>query len=199
MKNSNELSNWPWTPLYRDIPSEFYSLELDGPFEKCTLCESNVLNDPNCEYWIERIFRGSEPIIEYAICRQCHGSMSEELSVESMQKIEALFLENVDYESRFDRLREHLDDDDIDAWIGQCLVKNTPRVACRGGHQIIGHFVGDQILLDFAPIMLCEEFMEQVQEVISKKTRERLEDFVGTHFGMPPEFCDEPHFTPVLI
>ena len=63
------------------IPPVFHSLELGGPFRECLICEGNLLDcDSPKRYMIERIFRGTEPILEYAMCQACHHDMSQQIS-----------------------------------------------------------------------------------------------------------------------
>jgi hypothetical protein len=186
---------WPMVPGYRSIPREFHSL-LEGPFAKCMLCEEE-LAQPARRYFVERIFRGEEPIVEYAMCLNCQECMSSELSEDSQRNIQQFF-EQVDYESRVERLRAHVKDVGVEAWIDTCLVTGKRREECRG-YQIVGLCQGAELELSIAPFMLSDEAVEEVMKVISKQTRERLDDFMGDHFGMPPEFCERPDFFPVLI
>ena len=192
----NEEEHWPLLPGYRPISREFHSLELDGPFQHCMICNA-VLADDEVEYLVERIFRGTEPIVEYAMCTVCQQEMCSELSEESQEQIRQVF-ERVDYEARIDRLRESLGEDSVAPWLDRCILTGKRREECRG-YQIIGQFRGAQMCLSITPFMLSDQAVEEIMKVISKKTRDRLEGFMGDHFGMPPEFCEHPDFFPVLI
>lgn len=195
VSDDDEQDYWPLIPRHRTIPREFHSL-ADGPFQKCMLCEDD-LSHPAKRYFVERIFRGKEPIVEYAMCLNCQESISSELSEDSQRNIQQFF-ERVDYNSRIERLRRHVDDEGIEAWIDTCVVTGKRREDCRG-YQIVAICQGTELESAMAPLMLSDEAVEAVMKVISKQTRDRLDDFMGDHFGMPPEFCERPEFFPVLM
>lgn len=187
---------WPVFPRFRDIPATFHSLEAEGPFERCTGC-GRSLQDPDCRYAIERIFRGTEPIVEYAMCMECQDGICEELSAESLQRVRAFF-QGIDHSSRLARLQRHSGDDDIEPWIGECIVTGKRRSECSA-YQVVAVCRGMFIEVSAAPLMISDEGIEQVMELMSKKTRDRMEEFLGDTFGMPPEFCENPDFFPVLL
>lgn len=187
---------WPLIPRFRPIPTHFHSLEFEGPFTVCMICNGD-LNDFRRQYCIERIFHGTEPIVEYAMCLDCQQNMTSELSAGSLQSLEQFF-SALDHEGRIERLRKRLDEHSIDQWIDECLITGKRRVDCRG-YQIMGLFQGPELHLGITPFMFSAEGAAQLTAVLSKQTRERLHDFMGDQFGMPPEFCERPDFFPVLL
>ena len=82
-----------------EIPKQFHSLYHEGPFPKCVDCECDLLNEPT-QYFIERVFRGKEPICEMAMCLDCREKIAEELSEESMVKMKMFTDERFDPEMR---------------------------------------------------------------------------------------------------
>ena len=209
--NSDYSHLWPLVPKHCPIPAEFHSLELDGPFQKCLICHTELVS---CgQYFVERVFRGTEPILEYAICGPCQTEMTSELSRDSLARMEEFFA-SIDTESRVNRLRgllpatgeyEGLDDwdsdskiSDVEPWFAECLVTKKKRSQCRG-YQLIGSFSGNQLELGHAPFMLSSDVTEELSSLMSKTTRDRMGDFIGTYFGMPPEFQDNPSFWPALV
>lgn len=192
----DDLEYWPFLPRWCRIPELFHSLEKEGPFLRCTGCDAD-LQDSSRRYVIERIFRGKEPIVEYAMCTECQDGICEELSVESMERVQAMFRE-VNHDGRLERLRSQLDSDRVDEWIGECILTGKPLSDCHG-YQIIALCQGNRIELGAAPLMISDEGIEQIMQVLSKKTRDRLDDFLGDTFGMPPEFCQQPDFFPVIV
>ncbi len=191
------MANWPMLPRLVPIPNVFQSLEHDGPFTQCLRCECRLREDGR-EYFIERVFRGSEPIIEYAVCLQCHEAMCEELSEASRQSIDTFFRQHADFERRLRRLEEWGHRGDVDDWIGECLLTNTKRSECRE-YQVIAFCRGEYLELGATPFMISGEAVESLSELLSEQTRGWLEDFLGNHFGMPPEFCEPPSYTPILL
>lgn len=204
---------WPFMTLSCEIPREFHSL-ADGPFTRCMVCDADLI-EGDVRYLVERIFRGSEPIVEYAMCVACQEGMCSELSQESLQAIQEYY-QQVDFDARVDRLRNHLAattdpsdvaaafqdsavlDVDVSPWLDSCLVTGKPRSECHG-HQVIALCQGQRLELSVVPIMISNEAIEGLLKVISKKTRDRLDDFMGENFGMPPEFCEQPDMFPVLL
>ena len=193
--DQEEFELWPFVPRLAPIPTVFHSL-ADGPFTRCMICERD-LTEPSVRYLVERIFRGKEPIVEYALCFECQEGMCSELSEESLQRIEQ-FYQQLDFEARVERLRPHAESQDVSPWLENCLVTDNHVDDCHG-YQIMGVFQGPYVELSAIPMMLSSEAVEQILKLLSKKTRERLDDFMGDHFGMPPEFCEHPDFFPVLL
>ena len=190
------MSNDYYIPFsrYVPIPSLFHSLLADGPFEKCIECEMELLKSTE-PYVIERIFRGTEPIVELAVCLACREKISGELSELSRQRIQAFLEERVVWEDRIELLNE--EGDDASSWIDRCVINKTLRAECNE-YQIVGFCRGDQLALGPLPIMISGHAIEQINRLLSKSTRDRMEDFTDSHFGMPSEFRDLPN-TPFII
>ncbi|MDA0808886.1 MAG: hypothetical protein O2945_03860 [Planctomycetota bacterium] len=192
--------NWPPEPKFVPIPSDFYSLENDGPFNKCLKCEAELLQS-GTPYLIERVFVQQEPIVEYAMCEACVMASQSELSAESRQAVTDYMLSNLDVSQRLGRLSEwaEQDSDDASELMNRCLFSGTRAEDCRE-KQIAAWCQGDQMRVDHVfPMMISGVAIEELNGVLSEKTRGWIDDFVGDNFGMPPEFCDNPDFRPVLI
>ena len=185
---------WRFFTRLVPIPTIFHSLLNDGPFTHCIECNKELI-EADESYLIERVFRGTEPIMEYAMCFQCREKLSGELSRESLQRIEAHFEERVVLEDRIDLMLKE-SGEDVSQWIDECLVTKRHRGDCRE-YQIMAACKGDKLALGPTPFMISGEAADEVGKLLSKQTRERLGEFTETHFGMPPEFCDSPK--PVLF
>lgn len=172
-----------------DIPECFHSLYHSGPFTRCIACERDLLED-NCRYIVERSFHGQEPIFELAVCETCHENFSKELSKDSLLRINAHIEERVDFEQRYEHTLE-FSSADISSWTQQCLLSKTPRTECKK-YQIIAMCQGSQMRLDIFPVMISDLAANELQKLMSKKTRERHEELVQEFFGMPSEFADSP-------
>jgi hypothetical protein len=176
-------------PRWVPIPETFQSLQYDGLFTKCIECERELL-DGSCLYWIERVFRGTEPIFEMAMCMTCREKIAEELSEDSRMRINAYVEERLDVEMRHTETQQW-PDDQLDLWLERCALTKRPLAECRT-YQIAGACVGPLLSIDMLPIMISDQAGEEMQKLMSKKTRDRLGDMVNDYFGMPPEFADEP-------
>lgn len=192
--------NWPPVPKFVPIPQDFHSLECDGLFEKCLKCEVELLTSGS-PYLIERVFVQQEPIVEYAMCEACVLESQGELSAESRQAVTDYMLSNIDVGQRLGRLSEWAEDggDNASELMDRCLVSGTPATESRE-KQIAAWCLGDQMRVDHVfPLMISGVAIEELNGVLSEKTKGWIDDFVGDNFGMPPEFCDNPDFRPVLI
>lgn len=194
-----EFQPYGFAPKRIDIPPIFHSLLTDGLFQSCVECERPLLADAVSgdnesrlvPYFVDRVFRGTEPIVEYAMCLPCREKMCSELSKESTQRIQAYTEERVVLEDRLAMVGED-DWDDLDKWLGKCLITKEPREGCNE-YQVVAACFGDQMIIGPTPYMISGTASREVSKLLSKKTRDRMGDFMNTHFGMPPEFADNPN------
>jgi hypothetical protein len=88
---------------------------------------------------------------------------------------------------------------DASELMDRCLFSGTLAEDSRE-KQIAAWCHGDRMRVDHVfPLMISGVAIEELNGVLSEKTRGWIDDFVGDNFGMPPEFCDNPDFRPVLI
>ncbi|MGZ0169820.1 MAG: hypothetical protein ACKVHE_09700 [Planctomycetales bacterium] len=187
-------------PKFVPIPRDFHSLENAGPFEKCLKCEAELLQS-GTPYLIERVFVQQEPIVEYAMCEACVLASQSELSAESRQAVTDYMLSNLDVGERLLRLSDWSEQgtDDPAELMDRCLFSGMLAEDSRE-KQIAAWCCGDQMRVDHVfPLMISGVAIEELNGVLSEKTRGWIDDFVGDNFGMPPEFCHNPDFRPVLI
>lgn len=183
-------------PLFVPIPPVFQSLEKDGPFEKCINCDTFLLDGTT--YLIERAFKGSEPIIEMAVCLECHDRLAQELSQESREKMTEFMKGRVDQKARNKLMLKSECVSEVDTWLSNCLLTGAASEDCQE-RQIYGLCIGDQMILDQMPFMISGAGIEEMTGLLSEQTKGWMHDFMDKNFGMPPEFCDSPDFSPLLI
>lgn len=196
MNNNESLNLFP--PFeFCEIPPLFQSLELDGLFKKCCLCECEVLAEPAEPYLIERIFRGPEPIVEYAMCFRCRMCQQEGLSEESLLRLQQLWDERVDQDARTARLLAAYKAGEItvDGWTEHCVLTGKPLEECKD-YQVIAVAYGRELMLSHLPVMISDDAIEEIQPLLSEQTKGWMDDFISDQFGMPPEFLECP---PVLV
>lgn len=181
-----------WIP----VPTQFHSLYHEGPFTRCIDCDRD-LTSGDCIYFIERAFRGTEPIFEMAMCEDCRDKIEEGLSKESTMRIGAFVEERLDFEMRY-QATQQWPDNEVENWLEQCAFLKTPKAECRD-YQIAGICRGDQMSIDLFPIMISGAAAEEIQKLMSKQTRDRLGDMVQDFFGMPSEFADSPRTSPLIF
>jgi len=192
--NTEDSPFWPvLNPL--PIPTVFRPFLEPGYFENCIVCRRR-LRSVGVSYLIEKAFRGTEVICEYAICLACAQNMQTDLSAESMERLEAYCDERVDLEARHERLIE-LSPDNVEPWISHCVLTGTPMAESEGYH-LYALCDDTDLLLCHLPYMICNEALRDMAGLLSSKTKETLDDFTGDYLGMPPEYRELLDDAPVL-
>ena len=181
---------------YIPLPPLFHSDQRDGPFETCTVCDRELLID-GVQYIVEKAVRKGETIFEFAICFDCHENLADDLSAESQRRIDAHFGERVDIVERRKALLERAPDDAY-PWLETCLLTKKPRAECKE-FQLFAQCDGGDLLFAYMPYMISGEGMEGLIRLLSKRTRETLDDFTGRYLGMPPDFASPPTDPRLLI
>lgn len=180
---------WPHIPEFVPIPPIFHSLEHEGPFRACTLCGCDLAES---EYFIERVFHHQEPIVEMAICSGCRDEQAQEISAESLVRIRTFLEGRLKKGDRMERLAALSDLSNLGPWLDTCLISDLP-AAESPYRSIFAACYGSELMLSTGlPFMVSGQVNEELNELLSEQTRRACDDFLGTHFGMPPEFCDSP-------
>ena len=161
--------------------SLFYSHETEGPFDHCFAC-SLPLDDPDLPFLVAKSFHRGECNFEYAICEDCRANMSEEFSEESRQRLAEFFDRRVQIGLRSLLFEKG---DGPAPWVANCAACGVARDKAES-YSIGGIFLGSDMLYDPYPLCLCGKCEEEIQECLSKKTRDIWDDFVDTHFDGPP-------------
>ena len=183
-----------------NMPKVFHKSD-GGLLTHCIMCNKPLLQ-PAKEYLIEKVFRNfpefkkTEVIFEYAMCLVCAEAMRNELSTESKARIEKYFAAHVNLEKRQSLL--HPKHAPFSHWIKECLVKGEP-IKKSNEYSLYAHAYGKQLVYDLFPHAISGKAMEEVNELLSVKTREVLDDFIGKHFSGPPEVAEILKRRPVLI
>lgn len=163
------------------VPEIFWSFETGGPMERCGLCNRDLTLE-GTNYLIEKAFREGETMFEHALCLHCHLECVEELSAESLGRIQAYFDEHVDLAKRPARLLEDYGTDPR-RWLGHCLVKGYPIDEC-GEYQIYGFCIGRNLIFNGAPYLLSGEAIEDILGLLSSQTLGTLGEISDRLFGI---------------
>jgi len=166
-----------------EIPLDFYNSKTEKPFEECSLCKKNIVSDEF--YFIEKAYEKSlqtgrhELIFEYTMCLECRENLSLELSKESMQNLEMYF-------KLYTENRENpKTDEEIKQNLSICFVRKKDITEFKE-YQKGGFFVdGKMLIMNNSPIAMGSYAMEEIQELISEKTRNFLDGIKDKI--MPPE------------
>lgn len=199
---------------HQPIPVELHSVYESGPFTRCTICDGPLhgpvsgdhftkgqlasgqgtieqeptLHDPfddgccqgkqsadgEAVYEIQKVFRGPEVLFEMAICRRCGEQVAKEFSEESIEAMKGFLLSNF----KPDKEATH------------CHFCTFP-LALLEGWTMVGACREDRLI--FPPIILCEPCSENLQQRLSKKTRDVQDEFIRDHFpGVPADLDFSP-------
>ncbi len=145
--------------------------------EKCVFCDDNILEYEQ-GYVIEKAFKYNEKtktfktIFEYALCAECIQRLSSEMSKESSEKVQ-------NYLSSFRANLNQITDNenDVEGRLNTCMVKNSPVINSKE-YQIAGYFLKNEMLVsDVFPYAIGDEAIEEIQNLISEKTRDFSDKF----------------------
>lgn len=158
-------------------------------YHECIECGRSL--DESTYYYVERAVRRGEPLFEYALCEDCVYAFQDEISSESTRIITEYWLRHYDLDRRGD-LRSESAGSSALPLLGECVFTHRPASEIDE-YQIWAWMCGNQLSVDdYAPALCSTEIIESVAELLSKKTRERLDDFVRDRLGLPPELQQLP-------
>lgn len=166
------------------IPDQLLNSETKEHFKECLVCGSDLISSGE-PYVIEKIYRRvksldlDEVIFEFAICMQCAHDMRNELSKESLQKMEQFQREEL-----LPHLSNHEDPDSFD--FDHCAVTGK---SIKDSDEYSYHALcqGDQIYPGMKPYVVSSEILDKIGDQLSDKTIDAMDDFKGRHFTGPPE------------
>ncbi len=191
----NEMQEFDFVPNFIPLPVVFHSFTEEGPFTKCTICNELLLEDGN-PYLIHKAFHRGEVIFEYAMCLLCRSKMQEELSAESLERINS-YMDQYHIEKRGESLmKDH--GTDVGPWISHCLISGKP-IEGEDEYHYYAFCDGSDLVFNGLPMALAGGVDEELNELLSKQTRDRLDGFVDEQFGLPPELRKPIKGGPILI
>ena len=167
-----------------EIPKDFKTFISEEYFANCISCDKYLLGEAT-EYVIEKAIKDGYVEFEYAMCMDCVEKMRKRMSEESLQRIQKYFEEHFDFMGkRYSQIQSG--NSTVDDYISKCIFNNKSRSELDE-YQIMGHCMGTKLILSVFPYMVSQDIIEEIQELLSAKTREELDDFTNKHFGLPPD------------
>lgn len=172
------------------IPSKLWSFETGEPFRNCLVCSKDLISSDSL-YFINKCFLNEETLFELAICFRCHQQMRSELSESSLNRIQN-YLEEFQMEQGLD---ESFQGRSFEEQISQCIIKQRP---ARSGEelQIVAYCSGSHLLKNVPAMMLTWEAVQDLERLLSKATRDVMDDFIERHLGPQPG-AKRPKWMPV--
>lgn len=162
------------------IPGELYSDYEERPFVCCTRC-GETLADFKEGFQLAKVYRRGETIFEYALCFPCHAKMAEEFSEESREAMDRFYSQNLT----------------TGLGLGSCGVCGIDRSLSPNQEFSLGAICNGSRMIE--GLMLCGPCVERANAVISKKTRDVWNRFIGENFpGVPADALPSPTRIPVF-
>ncbi len=172
-----------------DMPDSL--LNEDGElFDECKQC-GRSLHEPPLSYSIEKVFKRypnmekPQVLFEYAVCDACAMQIREEFSEESANNMQAYFTQNM-----IGRAQD-IEEQELETKLSTCLLSQKP-LEEEQEYAIIARARGGKMLRSHYPFAIGVTAMDEIQELLSAKTRDLLDDFVNENFPGPPEFETVP-------
>ncbi len=187
---NKKLPDIEFAEHYCDIPEVFYETNTKEPFRKCTICGIELI-ESNLPYVIEKAIKNypedkkTDVIFEYAICIECVEETRNSLSKESLEKINNYMLNHTDLLTRRNFLLSG-NNLNVNDWLSNCVVNNKPTEELPE-YQIVCQCQGDKMLYTYMPYMLSCDVTEEIQELLSKQTKDELDRFYDENLGLPPD------------
>lgn len=168
-----------------EIPDTFKTFISEEYFQNCISCDKYLLADDS-QYVIEKAIKDKYIEFEYAMCLECAEKMRKKLSQESLERIGNYFEEHVNFHDKTTHFSES-NCASVDDFLSRCLVSGSS-INDLTEYQIFALCEGKNLLLSFFPYMICHAVIEEMQELLSAKTKDELDDFTEKHFDLPPEW-----------
>lgn len=170
-----------------DIPRVFYSDMSAKPIEHCSFCAKSLLED-KVFYSIEKLIKNHRVDFEYAICFDCSSQLKSEMSEESSRNIEK-YMQNCGFVTKSQAIMYSDDTFEVDDFLRACMIKETS-VDELTEYQMIGVFEGNQISEQAFPLIIGAEAIEEMNALLSAKTRGEMDKYLDELTGLPPEFVE---------
>ncbi|MFH2142486.1 MAG: hypothetical protein ABIJ97_08700 [Bacteroidota bacterium] len=172
--------------LYEDeIPKVFKSFISEELFTHCINCGKYLL-DQDVHYLIEKAIYQGNVEFEHAICIDCATEMRGYMSEESTKAINDFFEKNFNQIERMQKLFSENESPSLEKWMEKCAISHQP-IENLSEYQIFAHCNGTKLIYSVMPFIISGEITEKLSELLSKKTREELDDYMEKHFDLPPE------------
>ena len=187
--------------FFADIPKTFYNSNTESLFTHCSLCDIN-LQESQQLYIIEKSVKrypsmnAQEVIMEFVICMSCAIQMSESISEESKKVLDDF------QEEKISILLEEKNIDNVDEYIknqlSHCMFSKK-NVSELEEYNMYCHCISDKMVLDMSPMIVDTKILMEVNEKLSKQTKDDLRGYKDKIVDIPPEFEDIFKDRPILV
>lgn len=183
-----------------EIPTIFKHHITGEHFERCISCDTYLL-ESGTPYLIEKAvkkypgYQATDVLFEYAMCMNCAAKMRQELSSESLQRIQQYFEQKVNF---YDRLEDLEGCNDPQQWLSHCIITGKP-IHTLDEYQLLAYCEGKQLQFSGMPYMISGQAADEMTHLLSNKTIGEINRFIDENFGLPPELRKPIKDQPVLL
>ena len=94
------------------------------------------------------------------------------------------------FEEKKESIMFHLSDGiNIENLLGRCMITGT-NINDMSEYQIAGAFSGRQLIWEPFPFIMSIEVTNEINELLSEKTKEEIDGFIDNFIGVPPEWLE---------
>ncbi|MDO5655238.1 MAG: hypothetical protein Q4G27_03765 [Flavobacteriaceae bacterium] len=174
------------------LSHKLLSEKTGKPFTHCSICDSDLHGKL---HFIEKAYHRNlgdhnhSVIFEYAICENCKRGMLQQVSAESLARMQAFMLEHQD---EIDEMMHTTTDLEYCSFTGNSLDEMDE-------YHIVAVVQGDSTPMP--PMIFGAAIMEVYQNLLSEKTKEFFDDFYDDFIDIPPELARilDKDFKPVFL
>lgn len=189
-----------FNPGKTEIPAIFKRHATGEYFENCISCDTHLLTS-GAPYIIEKAvkkypgYKATDVIFEYAMCMECVAKMRQELSLESLQRIQQYFEKKAHFHERMENLEGC---NNPQQWLSRCIITGKP-IHMLNEYQLFAYCDGKHLQLAGMPYMISGEAADEMVNLLSSKTLGEINRFIDENFGLPPELKKPIKDQPVIL
>lgn len=180
----------PMQPNLIDIPPVYYPFDSNEPFKECLVCGTDLTLGTR-DYFVEKAiknhveFKVKDVVFEYAMCSECAEKMQKSMSEESQQNMQNYFLQHENFMQKVQEFQIG-EGGPIDEVLSKCSITGEA-IDDMGEYMMFGHFRGGKMVATTMPYVIGGKAMDEISELMSNKTLDEMNGFMGQYFGGPPE------------
>ena len=173
-------------PQFEKIPERYHRTFEGKPFDTCDFCRESLL-DADKYYLIYKIFEGHNLLQKIVLCNTCIADLQKGMSEESKLAMQG-WLDRERMVLWRDPIILGDEPDKSVILTGRCAACEKPRSELERHVEYVLCAEDRLYLRTVHPFSVCEECIIQLDNLLSKKTKEHEDDFIRRFLGLPPDF-----------
>ena len=158
------------------------SEETGRPFVFCISCKLPLL-EVDAPWLVNKEFKGSECVLEYAICQPCREGFTNRFSERAKESVRGFLKQEIDWDQW---LEESMRSDVPEERLAACISCRQPRTEISGFAISALFDSGGELVMGPLPLLICDNCTERMTRGLGEEGREIWGDFLTDHFQDPP-------------